>query len=188
MKTSLIRSKIHEIRGQRVMLDFDLAEMYQVETRILNQSVKRNTKRFPDDFAFQLTTEEWSNLKSQFVISRWGGSRKLPYVFTQEGIAMLSGLLNSDIAIEMNIAIMRTFVYVRNMVVNAPTDKISELRQEVNALKEYVEEVFTDYNDINEDTRIQIELINLSLAELQTQKEDNKPLRRIGFRFDKEED
>ena len=85
----LIQSKIYEIRGQKVMLDFDLAEMYEVETRVLNQAVKRNIRRFPDDFMFQLTVSEWDNLKSQFVISRWGGTRKLPFAFTESGLAML---------------------------------------------------------------------------------------------------
>ena len=96
--TVIIQSKIYEIRGQQVMFDFDLAALYQVETRILNQSVKRNIKRFPEDFMFQLTVEEWQNLKSQFVISSWGGVRKLPYAFTEQGVAMLSSVLNSDIA------------------------------------------------------------------------------------------
>ncbi|MDH6304764.1 hypothetical protein M2459_001501 [Parabacteroides sp. PF5-5] len=89
MELQVIQNKIYEIRSQRVMLDFDLAEMYQVETRVLNQAVKRNMKRFPSDFMFQLTKDEWSILKSQFLISRWGGSRKLPFAFTEQGLAML---------------------------------------------------------------------------------------------------
>ena len=105
----LIQSKIYEIRGQKVMLDFDLAEMYEVETRVLNQAVKRNIRRFPDDFMFQLTVSEWDTLKSQFVISRRGGTRKLPFAFTEGGLTMLSGVLNSDIAIQVNINIMRAF-------------------------------------------------------------------------------
>lgn len=94
-----IESMIYEIRGQKVMLDRDLAKLYQVETRTLNQAVKRNMKRFPEDFMFQLNSEEYEILMSQFVISSWGGTRKLPYAFTEQGLAMLSGLLNSDIAI-----------------------------------------------------------------------------------------
>lgn len=86
----VIRSKIYEMRGQKVMLDRDLASMYGVETRALNQAVKRNAERFPEDFMFQLTTTEWDNLKSQFVTSRWGGTRKPPYAFTELGVAMLS--------------------------------------------------------------------------------------------------
>ena len=95
MESQVIQNKIYEIRGCKVMLDFDLAEMYQVETKVLNQSVKRNIKRFPSDFMFQLTKGEWEILKSQFVTSSWGGTRKLPYAFTEQGVAMLSGLLKA---------------------------------------------------------------------------------------------
>ena len=178
----IIQSKISEIRGQRVMLDFDLAELYQVETRRLNEAVKRNIKRFPKDFMFQLNVDEWIILKSQFATSRWGGTRKLPYAFTEQGLAMLSGVLNSDIAIQVNINIMRAFVAVRQMIANPTVDKTTKLQQEVNELKEYIEEVFTDYNDINEDTRIQLDLINKTLAELQVQKKlSDKPRNPVGF-------
>ena len=178
----IIQSKIYEIRGQRVMLDFELAELYQVETRRLNEAVKRNIKRFPKDFMFQLNVDEWIILKSQFATSRWGGTRKLPYAFTEQGLAMLSGVLNSDIAIQVNINIMRAFVAVRQMIANPTVDKTTKLQQEVNELKEYIEEVFTDYNDINEDTRIQLDLINKTLAELQVQKKlSDKPRNPVGF-------
>mgnify|MGYP002702304353 CR=1 FL=1 len=178
----IIQSKIYEIRGQRVMLDFDLAELYQVETRRLNEAVKRNIKRFPKDFMFQLNVDEWIILKSQFATSRWGGTRKLPYAFTEQGLAMLSGVLNSDIAIQVNINIMLAFVAVRQMIANPTVDKTTKLQQEVNELKEYIEEVFTDYNDINEDTRIQLDLINKTLAELQVQKKlSDKPRNPVGF-------
>ena len=96
MELQIIQSKIYGIRGQKVMLDFDLAGLYQVETRVLNQAVKRNSKQFPTDLMFQLNTEEWEILKSQIVISSWGGTRKLPFAFTEQGLAMLSGVLNSD--------------------------------------------------------------------------------------------
>ena len=182
MESSIIQSKIYEIRGVKVMLDFDLAEMYQVETRVLNQSVKRNMKRFPKDFMFQLTREECDNLMSQFVTSSWGGTRKLPYAFTEQGVAMLSGLLNSDVAIAVNIVIMRAFVAIRQLLLNPPVSEVKELHNEVNALKAYIEEVFEDYNDINEDTRMQMELINETLAELQSRnKLMDKPRRPIGF-------
>jgi len=178
-----VQNKIYEIRGVKVMLDFDLAEMYGVETKVLNQSVKRNIRRFPDDFMFQLANEEYSNLKSQIVTSSWGGTRKLPYAFTEQGVAMLSGLLNSDIAIEMNIVIMRAFVAVRRFVLSPPVQEAKELRKEVNELKYYIEEVLSDYNDINEDTRMQLELIYQLLAELQVQKRlAEKPRMPIGFR------
>ena len=158
--TVIIQSKIYEIRGQQVMLDRDLADLYGVETKVLNQSVKRNIERFPDDFMFQLTNEETQNWKSQLVTSN---SIKL-------GVAMLSSVLNSSIAIEVNIAIMRTFVATRRLISTPPTDRIGQLEEELKELKSYIEEVFTDYNDINEDTRMQLELINQTLAELQAQK------------------
>lgn len=108
----VIQNKIYEIRGQRVMLDRDLAAMYGVETKVLNQAVKRNIKRFPDDFVFQLTQQELQNWKSQFVTSNSikMGVRKRPYAFTEQGVAMLAGVLNSDAAVRANIVIMRAFV------------------------------------------------------------------------------
>ncbi len=123
---TLIQSKIYEVRGQKVMLDFDLAEMYQVETRILNQSVKRNQSRFPEDF---------------------------------------------------------TFVAIRQLIAKFPVDRVGQLENQMEELKNYIEEAFTDYNDINEDTRTQLELINQTLAELQAQKAiADKPRNPIGFR------
>lgn len=107
------------LRGHRVMLSQHLAELYGVEVRALNQAVKRNIRRFPEDFMFQLTQEEFSNLKSQIVTSNWGGLRRaLPYAFTEQGVAMLSSVLNSEQAIDVNIAVMRTFVRLREMIVN----------------------------------------------------------------------
>jgi hypothetical protein len=183
-----IQTLIYEIREKKVMLDFDLAAVYQVETKNLNLSVKRNTKRFPPDFMFQLTDAEWDSLRLQIETSKRGGRRYLPYAFTEQGVAMLSGLLNSDVAIEMNIRIMRAFVAIRQLVLNPPTDKITELQHELKKLKNYIEDVFTDYNDINEDTRMQLELINQSLAELQTKKRmEDKPRKRIGFIVDDDE-
>lgn len=181
-----IQSKIYEIRGQRVMLDRDLAEMYQVTTGNLNKAVQRNIKRFPLDFMFQLTKEEFEELKANLIFqngrSNWGGTRKFPYAFTEQGLAMLSGILNSDIAIQVNINIMRAFVAVRQLIANPPTDKSSLLQREVKELKEYIEEMFADQNDINEDTRTQLELINRTLAELQVQKKlSSTPRRPIGF-------
>ena len=182
----LIQSKIYEIRGHKVMINRDLAELYQVTTGNLNKSVQRNTKRFPSDFMFQLTKEEFDQLKTNLIfqngISNWGGTRKLPYAFTEQGPAMLSGISNSDTAIQVNINIMRAFVAMRRLISNPPVDKNAELREEMKKLKDYMEEIFADQNDINEDTRIQLELINQTLAELQVhQKLSDKPRRPIGF-------
>ena len=180
----VIQSKIYDIRGQKVMLDRDLAEMYGVETRALNQAVKRNTDRFPVDFMFQLTDEETEIWKSQIVMSNSikMGVRRNPYVFTELGVAMLSSVLNSKTAIQINMGIMRAFVAARQLLLNPPTDPVRELQSEVKELKEYIEEVFADYNDINDDTRMQLELINQTLAELQAQKAlADKPRKPIGF-------
>lgn len=180
----IIQSKIYEIRGQKVMLDRDLAEMYGVETRALNQAVKRNIDRFPEDFMFQLTDEEVLYWKSQIVMSNSikMGVRRNPYAFTELGVAMLSSVLNSKTAIQINMGIMRAFVAIRQMLATPQTKEVSELRKEVKELREYMEEVFADYNDINDDTRMQLELINQTLAELQVQKgKQDKPRPKVGY-------
>jgi hypothetical protein len=112
----IIENRIYLIRGHKVMIDRDLAELYGVGTKVLVQAVKRNSDRFPPDFMFQLSQDESGILRSQTVTSRWGGRRYLPYVFTEQGVAMLSSVLNSDRAIQVNIAIMRTFVKLREMM------------------------------------------------------------------------
>ena len=182
----LIQSKIYEIRGQKVMLDRDLAELYQVTTGNLNKAVKRNLKRFPPDFMFQLTVEEWEALRFQIGILKNGRgehTKYLPYAFTEQGLAMLSGILNSDIAINVNISIMRAFVDIRQMIASPKTNKIDELEKRTDAIENYIEEVFSDYNDINDDTRMQLELINQTLAELQTKDRGFKERKRIGYQL-----
>lgn len=180
----LIQSKIHEIRGQRVMLDRDLAEMYGVETRALNQAVKRNIDRFPEDFMFQLTKEEC--LRSQFVILNTEQGKHLkymPYVFTEMGVAMLSSVLRSPTAIQVNISIMRAFVAVRQMLSNPIETRVERIETQVKELKQYMEEVLVDQNDINEDTMVQLELINQTLAELQAKDQSSKNRKPIGYRL-----
>lgn len=185
----LIQSKIYEIRGQKVMLDFDLAKLYQVETRVLNQSVKRNIERFPEDFMFQLSKEEWENISSQFVMTSRSKRPKsaLPLAFTEHGVVMLSSVLRSDIAIQVSVLIVRAFVAIRRSIVSHPLDKVERLEGQVNELKKYIEDVFADYNDINEDTRMQLELINETLAELQVQNAQRKfPRKPIGYLANRE--
>ena len=180
----LIQSKIYEIRGQRVMLDFDLAQMYGTETAQLKRAVRRNKKRFDgEDFMFEVTRDELSRCQIGTLNKGRGSNIKyLPFAFTELGIAMLSSVLNSETAIEINKGIMRAFVAIRQLIANPPPDKHSLLQKEVKELKQYIEEIFTDQNDINEDTRIQLELINQTLAELQVhQKLSDKPRRPIGF-------
>lgn len=111
----IIENKIYIIRGFKVMVDSDLASLYDVDTKVLNQAVKRNLDRFPDDFMFQISDDEWKNLRSQIVTSKRGGQRYLPYVFTEQGVAMLSGILNSKRAVAVNIQIMRTFIKLREL-------------------------------------------------------------------------
>ncbi|MDR3652360.1 MAG: ORF6N domain-containing protein [Paludibacter sp.] len=181
MELQLILSKIYEIRGYKIMLDRDLAEMYGVETRALNQAVKRNINRFPNDFMFQLSEDESEILMSQIVISSWGGIRKLPFAFTELGVAMLSSILTSQTAIQINISIMRAFTTLRQLVLNPSVDRIGELQSEMQKLKQSIEDIFTNQNDINEDTRIQLEIINQTLVELQANKQKEKPRRPIGY-------
>ena len=180
----LIQSKIYEIRGQRVMLDFDLAQMYGTETAQLKRAVRRNKKRFDgEDFMFEVIRDELSRCQiGTLNKSRGSNIKYLPFAFTELGIAMLSSVLNSETAIEINKGIMRAFVAIRQLIANPPPDKHSLLQKEVKELKQYIEEIFADQNDINEDTRIQLELINQTLAELQVhQKLSDKPRRPIGF-------
>ena len=218
-EVEVIKHRIYEVRGLRVMLDRDLAELYGVETRALNQAVKRNIDRFPDDFLFRLNKNEWTflksqivisntdattadnkdvatngdSLKSQFVISNRGGDRALPYAFTELGIAMLSSVLRSETAIQVNINIMRAFVAIRHTVsawqgVNL---KVEQLSHKVDQLNNYVEEILHDQNDINrmqEETNneiaLQIEAINDALDQLR--EKSSTPRKRIGFKTEKQ--
>ena len=184
-----IQSKIYEIRGQRVMLDRDLAELYQVTTGNLNKAVKRNIRRFPPDFMFQLTKDEFNRLKSDLIFqngtSNWGGTRKLPYAFTEQGLAMLSGVLTSDIAIDVNISIMRAFVAIRRMAATLPKPEVNadvaQLRKDFEELKLDIEDILRDQNDINESTRTQLDAISTALAELQSKEPRQMSKRKIGF-------
>ena len=161
----IIMNKIYLIRDQKIMLDRDLAELYGVLTGNLNKAVKRNIKRFPEDFMFQLTKEEFDNLKFQFGTSSWGGTRNLPYAFTEQGVAMLSGILNSDRAINVNIQIMRIFTRVRQLL----TDNLS-VKLEIEEIKKKLE---------NQDKNI--ELVFSYLDELIEKQENPQPRNQIGY-------
>lgn len=153
MEITVIQNKIFEIKGQRVMLDFHLAELYQIETKVLNQAVKRNIERFPVDFMFQLDEKEFQNLRSQIVTSSlsWGGIRRPPYAFTELGIAMLSSVLRSPVAIEINIRIMRAFVELRKMIVGYDelSKKIEQLELETNMQFHELYQALTELAGIN---------------------------------------
>ena len=142
--SEIIANKIYFIRGMKVMLDKDLAALYEVETRVFNQSVKRNIERFPEDFMFQLNSKEFEILISQFVTSSWGGTRKLPYAFTEQGVAMLSGVINSSKAIAMNIAIMRAFVEIRKMALNNKliADKLILIENKIGSHDEQLKQIY----------------------------------------------
>jgi hypothetical protein len=142
LKPQEIENKIYEIRHQNVMLDFDLAEMYQIETRVLKQAVRRNSDRFPRDFMFQITKDEYENLTSQSVTSSHGGLRYMPFAFTEQGVAMLSSVLKSKIAIEINISIIRAFVLMRQFALSH-----KELTEKLNQLENKFDQKFNDVAD-----------------------------------------
>lgn len=163
MELQIIQNKIFEIRGMRVMLDFDLAELYQVETKNLKRAVKRNIERFPDDFMFELTADEWEILRCNFGTSNWGGTRYMPFAFTEQGIAQLSSILNSPLAIQVNISIIRAFVTLRRYALG-----YAELNQK---LETFMLETNMQFNEIYQ-----------ALTELaSTREQDDKPRKRVGY-------
>ncbi len=165
----IVMEKIHLIRGKKVMLDEDLAELYDVETKRLNEQIKRNIARFPEDFMFQLSQKEFDNLKSQIATSSWGGRRKLPYAFTEQGVAMLSGVLHSERAIKVNIHIMRVFSQMREI--------LASHKELLNKLEEL------ERKDIEQDDKIMIILEYIKQLEKTRQDEkDFKDRPRIGFK------
>ena len=195
-----IQNRIYEIRGERVMLDFDLAALYEVETKVFNQAVKRNAKRFPNDFIFRLTKSEWDSLRSQFVTlendntkiitpkknnttalrsqnvtlnkGRGRHTKYLPLAFTEQGFAMLSGVLNSEKAIEMNIAIMRAFVAIRRIVLMQ-----SDMREQLKQIKEHLGSHDAQLNQIYD------AMENLLDEKAAQRKWDDRD--RVGFKIDK---
>jgi hypothetical protein len=171
MELTVIQNKIYEIRGQKVMLDFDLAEMYGVETKRLKEAVKRNASRFPVDFMFILTQKEFQGLRSQIATSKKGGTRYLPFAFTEQGVAMLSSVLNSEKAIEINIIIIRTFVLIRQFALT-----YKELQQKISKLEKKYNNNFKEI----------FQALNVLLADKQ-QQEDFSKRERIGFKKDKVE-
>jgi len=183
-----IQNRIYEIRGERVMLDFDLAILYEVETKVLNQAVKRNIKRFPDDFMFQLTSFEWQDIsiqnekidslptdginmnRSQIVTGSQKHRGNLPYAFTEQGVAMLSGVVNSDKAINMNIAIMRAFVDVRKILL-----KQSNINEQLTEIKERIGEHDVQLNELYDAME---NLIDEKIAQIKWNERE-----RIGFKI-----
>ena len=186
MELQPIQSKIYEIRGQRVMLDRDLAELYQVTTSALNQAVKRNIERFPPDFMFQLTDAETENWKSQIVITNsiTMGLRRNPYAFTEQGVSMLSAVLKSSVAIQVSIAIMRAFVAMRNYITTTTTvtAELAEIRAKLALLERVDADNAEAVSDLSEDMRKELDNIYNAIAALSVKiPQARKPSRKIGF-------
>ena len=196
LKQTAIESLIHEIRGQKVMLDFDLAELYQVETKRLKESVRRNIERFEgDDFMFELTSEEYNSLiislRSQIATSNErGGRRHMPFAFTEQGVAMLSSVLKSEKAIQVNRSIIRAFVAMRNYIMSTKTitSELEAIKAKLELLERNDEENLEAINDLSEDMRKEIDTIYLAIAALSvkepTQKEPER--QKIGFKTSKD--
>lgn len=184
---TVIQNKIYEIRGQRVMLDRDLAELYQVTTSALNQAVKRNSERFPADFMFRLTDEETENWKSQIVITNsiTMGLRRNPYAFTEQGVSMLSAILKSSVAIQTSIVIMRAFVALRNYITTTTTvtAELAEIRAKLTLLERNDEENAEAVNDLSEDMRKELDNIYEAIAVLSVKTPQSpQPRRKIGYK------
>lgn len=179
-----IKRKIYEIRGRRVMLDSDLAELYMVETKNLKRAVRANIERFPPDFMFELTKEEYDALRCKnFTSNARGGNRYLPFAFTREGIAMLSGLLRSEIAVQANISIMRAFFQMQEalLIVSNTQLQLEQIRAEIKQLRTDMNDSLADQNEINELTRAQLDAISDALTELQNQGARPTALPEIGY-------
>ena len=183
----VIKHRIYEVRGLRVMLDRDLAELYNVETRALNQAVRRNIDRFPEDFMFVMTEDEMNAWKSQIVMSNSirMGMRRPPVVFTELGIAMLSSVLRSETAIQVNINIMRAFVAIRHAICawQGVNLKVEQLSHKVDNLNARVDEILHEQNENNMEMAVQISALNDALDQLR--EKPSAPRKRIGFKQDK---
>lgn len=198
-QTENIKEAIYEIRGQKVMLDYDLAAIYGVKTATLNQAVKRNIDRFPDDFMFRITEEEWelllnSDMISQFVTSSLSKRKKTapPYAFTEHGAVMLAAVLRSPSAVQMSVVVTRAFIAMRQAITTMLSVdlKVEQISHKVDQLNAYVEELLHDQNDINDqqeqtnnEVALQIEAINNALDQLRDEKA--KPRKPIGFKTNK---
>lgn len=192
MEITTIQNMIYMVRGNRVMFDFDLAQLYQVETRVLNQAVKRNIERFPEDFMFQLNETEWESISSQFVTtSRMKRPKSsLPYVFTEHGVIMLSSVLRSAVAVQTSIEISRAFIAMRNYIVqnHQVTAELAEIRAKLEMLERDDEDNMAAVNDLSEDMRKEIDNIYQAIAELSVRPvASEKPRKKIGFKTNSDE-
>ena len=192
-----IQSRIYEVRGVRVMLDFDLAALYQVETKVLKQTVRRNLERFPEDFMFEMTEREYNcliiSLRSQIVTSNErGGRRYMPFAFTEHGVIMLASLLRSEIAVQMSVQITRAFVAMRNYIMSTRhiEAELAELRAKLELLERNGEENLAAVNDLSEDMRGEIADIYQAIAALSVKVADSRtrpPMQKIGYKTGNDE-
>ena len=190
LKQTAIESLIHEIRGHKVMLDFDLAELYQVETKRLKESVRRNIERFEgDDFMFELTSEEYNSLiislRSQIATSNErGGRRHMPFAFTEQGVAMLSSVLKSERAIQVNRSIIRAFVAMRNYIMSTKTitSELEAIKAKLELLERNDEDNLEAINDLSEDMRREIDTIYQAIAALSVKEQTQNEQQKIGFK------
>ena len=170
------QQRIFTVRGQQVMLDRDLAQLYGVETKVLNQAVKRNMERFPSEFMFQPNYPELANLKSQFVTASWGGDRRTPYLFTEQGVAMLSAVLKSPTAIAVSIGIMNAFVEAKRLFLQNKEHEmaIGELRMRMKMLEDALENNLGAVNDLSEEMRHEMDNIYNAIGALASNSNQNK--------------
>ncbi len=173
MNLTIIQKKIYEVRSERIMLDFDIAELYEVKTKRLKEAVRRNRKKFPADFMFELTREEWQNLRTQIASSSWGGLRYMPFAFTEHGVTMIASILNSQKAIEMNIAVVRAFISLRKLTKQhiELSEQLQLLRKEVlDRIGEHDTQLAAIYNTIE------------NLLDIKTEKKIWEERERIGYK------
>ena len=173
MNLTIIQNKIYEVRGERIMLDFDIAELYEVKTKRLKEAVRRNRKKFPADFMFELTREEWQNLRTQIASSSWGGLRYMPFAFTEHGVTMIASILNSQKAIDMNIAVVRAFISLRKLTKQHTelSEQLQLLRKEVHdRLGEHDIQLAAIYNTIE------------NLLDIKTEKKAWQEREKIGYK------
>ena len=173
MNLTIIQKKIYEVRSERIMLDFDIADLYEVKTKRLKEAVRRNRKKFPADFMFELTREEWQNLRTQIASSSWGGLRYMPFAFTEHGVTMIASILNSQKAIDMNIAVVRAFISLRKLSKQhiELSEQLQLLRKEVlDRIGEHDTQLSAIYNTIE------------NLLDIRTEKEIWNKRERIGYK------
>lgn len=183
--TQSVQQRILVVRGQQVLMDRDLAALYGVETKVLNQAVKRNIERFPKEFMFKPNNQELADLRSQFVTTSWGGDRRVPYLFTEQGVAMLSAVLKSPTAVAVSIGIMQAFVAIRHAYIEQQIQRIDikEMQLRIERIEDALENNLGAVNDLSEEMRKEIDNIYEAIGALSIKQKQlqSKPRREIGY-------